>query len=494
MNYSPEQIYFNRIAWIETFLWVRSKNKKIVPFFLNQVQRVYMNRRTRRDLVFKARQHGITTLKLADYLHDTITNEGTHTKVVAHKREAAAKQLAALKLMFYRIPPEDRPRVSYDNKYEFIFPDLDSYITISPATEDTGRSETINNLLCTEVAFWKKGEETLSGLLESVPEGTGNITIESTPNGVGDVFYQMVQAAKEGRSEFRLHELPWWLNSEYKLPLKPGESLEPYTDNEIHLITTYGLKPEQIKWRRRKIQRLGPRKFAREYELGFLQSGRPVFDSNVINLWPKRAPVYEDIYWRIWEYPVPGERYAIGVDTSEGLPDGDRACAMCFKMSTWEQVAMIHGPLKPTVLASHVHRMATQYRQDQPYSVILGVERNNHGHAVLVKLVEWGTPGLYYFKPQNPGWDTNPATKWMMVDEGEEAVRTGILKIFDEATKGEFLAFEWKDNGSAGAPDGEGNHDDTVTAALVAWQMRKAQRWQIYEPPVSEGGNVRIIG
>lgn len=488
-----EQNFLDPVWYIENFLWIRSKNKRIVPFYLNPVQRHYMAHRTKRDIVLKGRQHGFSTLKLAEYLHDTITNEATHTKIVAHKREAAGKLLAALKLMFFRIPTEFRPRVRYDNKYEFTFPDLESQITIASATEDAGRSETINNLLATEVAFWPNAEETLSGLLEAVP-ASGNICIESTPNGVGDPFYAEVQKARAGQSEFKLHEYPWWANPEYRMPLRPGETLEPYSDEELNLIANYNLTPEQIKWRRAKIQRLGPRKFAREYECNFLQSGRPVFDATIIERWPKKEPIYRDNYLRVWERPKPGERYAIGVDTSEGLPDGDRACAQVFKMSTWEQVAILHGALKPQVLAVYVDRLAREYRQGQPYGVVLGVERNNHGHAVLVKLLEFETPGLYFYKPQHPGWDTNSATKFMMVDEAEEAVRQGFITVYDEATKGEMIAFEWKDDGSAGAPDGEGNYDDTVTALCIAWQMRKATPWQIWEPGGGEGGRALIIG
>jgi hypothetical protein len=487
-----EQDYLDPVWYIETFLWVRNKKKQIVPFKLNVVQRHYMARRTNRDLVLKGRQHGFSTLKLAEYLHDTITNVGTHTKIVAHKRDAAGKLLAALKLMFSRIPPQDRPRVQYDNKYEFTFPDLNSSITIAPATKDAGRSETINNLLATEVAFWADAEETLSGLLEAVPE-EGNICIESTPNGVGDKFYNMVQDARAGMSEWRLHEYPWWMNPEYRVRLEPGEKLE-YTEEEIRLIGAYNLTPEQIKWRRRKIQRLGKRKFAREYECNFLQSGRPVFDAEAIDSWSKKAPIYEDNYLRVWEWPKPGERYAMGVDTCEGLEDGDLACIKVFKMSTWEEVASLHGPLAPTVLAARVDKLARLYRQGERYGVIVGVERNNHGHAVLVKLVEWQTPGLYYFRPQRAGWDTNPATKPVMIDELEEAVRNGLITIYDEATKGEMRAYEWKDDGSAGAP--EGSHDDTVLATMVAWQMRKATPWNIWEPSDEDedGAQVTIIG
>jgi hypothetical protein len=247
-------------------------------------------------------------------------------------------------------------------------------------------------------------------------------------------------------------------------------------------MVTYKLTPAQMKWRRKKIARLGKRKFAREYECDFLQSGTPVFSAEAINNWPTKKTVYQDNYLRVWELPVKGERYALGVDTSEGLEDGDKACAQVLKMSTWEQVAVLHGALGPTVLAAKVDKLARQYRQGNPYGAIVGVERNNHGHAVLVKMVDFQTPGLFFHQPQRPGWDTNSATKFVMIDELEEGIRKGLLTVYDQATKGELLAYEWKPNGSAGAPDGEGNHDDTVVGTAIAWQMRKATAWQIWEP------------
>lgn len=491
-----EENLLDPVWYAETFFWIRSKRKEIVPFLLNPVQRHYMARRSRRDLVLKARQHGFSTLKLAEFLHDTITHEGVHTKIVAHKREAAARLLTALKLMFFRVPPEFRPAVRYDNKYEFTFPELESSISIASATEAAGRSETIHNLLATEVAFWHDAEDVLAGLLEAVPE-EGSICIESTPNGVGNWFWREVQKARAGESEFRLHEYPWWVNPEYRLPLAPGESLEPYSDDELRLIAAHGLAPEQIKWRRARIRRLGPRKFAQEYECDFVQSGRPVFDATAIRRWPQLEPIRREPYLLVFEEPKSDERYAIGVDTSEGLADGDRACAQVFRMSDWRQVAFLHGAIRPDRLAVLVDRLARHYRQGRQYGAILGVERQNHGHAVLQKLVELGTPGLYFYKPQRPGWDTNSATKFLMVDEAEEAIRSGFLVCHDPVTPGEALAFEWKDDGTAGAPDGEGNHDDTITALCIAWQMRKWSPHNVWDPgddgrPV--GGRVLVFG
>lgn len=455
--------------YTETFLYIRTKEKAVVPFILNPVQRLYAKQATRRDVILKGRQHGISTATLARFYHDTITNEGTNTKIITQKREAAEELLETVKLFYERTPPQFRPRVEYDSKYQFSFPDLHSQITIGSGVEGVGRSETIHNLHVTEIPWWKADpEDVMPGLLEAVPEGAGNVVIESTPGPVGDWFYQLVQQARRGESRFRLHELPWWLNPEYRMVLEPGEKLEP-DQEEAALVQAHGLTPEQIKWRRAKILDIGRRKFLQEYELDFASSGYAIFDADVIKRW--MLTVREPLPgwpegWRIFEPPQKGVKYVIGADVAEGLATGDYDAAQIVRRDTARVVGVLHGHWAPEVFAAKLSQAGLKYNY-----ALLAPERNNHGHVVILKLREWRYPQLAWWN-KKPGWETTPETKPVIIDGLAEAIRREWIEpLPDMGTLQELSAFLDLGRGKMGAAPGA--HDDLVMALAIALFVRK---------------------
>lgn len=528
MSLEAEFNILDHETYIEEFIWIKGKDKKIVPFFLNPVQKDFMKQKTLRDIVLKARQHGFTTLILADMYCDTIFNEATKTKIVAHDKTAAMELLENLKVMYNHTPPEMRPIVGNDNKYEFEFPELNSKITIGVSTHSgtTGRSETINNLLTTEVAFWRGAADTMTGLIEAVPQN-GRIVIESTPNGIGNYYHAEVLKARAGDSAFRLHEYGWWVNPEYQRPLIAGyiEAKSPeeaelalrerrliLDQEEADLQKKHGLTFEQINWRRWKIKQTPKkRKFYQENEMNFNQSGRPVFE--YIHLQPymqyglkHRKPIMETLFESYWEAPRDsGAKYLIGVDTSEGVEGGDFSAIKVGRVCDDYKIRTVYrfrARLKPSQLAEKCDQITRFFCKEGANLVVLGIERNNHGHAVLQKVVELETPGLYYFDSGRPGWDTNGTSKPIMINEYEEAIRDGHVEEYDEITLGELEAYEWKDSSRdmAGAPEGSGSdddfHDDTVTSSMVMYQMRKATRYHIWWPyDYDKGGpGATVIG
>ena len=95
----------------------------------------------------------------------------------------------------------------------------------------------------------------------------------------------------------------------------------------------------------------------------------------------------------------------------------------------------------------------------QQYPGIYGVERNNHGLAVILKLQELKTPGLYqerpvqtkpgdYVEPGKVGWTTSSVTKPLMIDELEEGLRTGGLGLRDVLALPELTFYQTKKDGS----------------------------------------------
>ena len=75
---------------------------------------------------------------------------------------------------------------------------LDSEYRVATAADcSAGRGTTIHHLHCSEVARWPHdAEETLTSLRAAVPQ-SGEVVIESTPNGAGGPFYEEWQRAEE---------------------------------------------------------------------------------------------------------------------------------------------------------------------------------------------------------------------------------------------------------------------------------------------------------
>ena len=120
-----------------------------------------------------------------------------------------------------------------------------------------------------EVAYWPHAIEHAKGIMQAVPNEPGTeIFIESTANGIGNYFHEQWQRAEAGQSDFLPIFIPWFWQPEYSR--KVDKDFKPL-DEEQHLIDQYGLKPEQLAWRRLKIEDLstggidGVKAFMQEY-------------------------------------------------------------------------------------------------------------------------------------------------------------------------------------------------------------------------------------
>ena len=489
------------IWFVETFMSIRSKNQNIVPFILNPIQKHYLRNRSfikrgrncgrgKRDVIVKARQHGITSAIVAEYLHDTITNEGTTTAIIGHDERAMINLLENVRIMIKSLEPHIVLSLGRDNDGEIFFDKLNSRMFIQTYRQMTSRSQTVHNLLLTEVAFWQYYDldNVLAGVTEAVPM-YGNIAIESTPNGIGGYFWDVIQSAKEGNSVYKNFDYPWFVNNEYRLPQAEWANLpeiirvktttpfdKQLDQNERMLISKWNLTPEQIMWRRYKMLSMNDmrisekgvkssRKFAQEYECEFHASGNTVFDSNYL------------IPTASYQKPVIEHRYVHGADTSEGVEDGDFSVLYTLDLGTGEVVNKIRGRYKPRDFAFAIHRIGMEY------GGLVGVENNNTGHAVLLKLADiygeemkfTGSDRLPYgiFYDRKLGWTTNENSRKIMLIELDEAFRVGSIKLAKEDEDGlkELLAFQYNVDMKEEAP--QGMHDDSVIALAIAWQMRK---------------------
>ena len=184
--------------YLENFCKIKGKTPGLIPFILNRAQTDLFNtlRKSNRVICLKARQIGFSTAITGYLYHKTITTPGTTTALIAHKADVATEFLDKVK-MFWRSTPEVmRPQIHFNSKYEMSFPALDSKIIVMSG-ENVGRGYTIHNALCSELAMWPAPEEQMLALENAVPEN-GQIIVESTPMGVGNLFHRMWAAKDNG--------------------------------------------------------------------------------------------------------------------------------------------------------------------------------------------------------------------------------------------------------------------------------------------------------
>ncbi len=456
----------------------------------------YYDHRTRRDIILKPRQLGFTTLICGLFFADTLLRPNTTSVIVAHDTDSSEKIFRIVQLFWERLPEAERRRVGeprFSNRREFLWPSINSHFFVGTAGALTfGRGQTINNLHCSEFAFWPKPEEALTALTEAVP-ADGRIVIESTANGMGNYFHDLWVEAKAGGNAFAPQFYVWFESPEYRMA---GEHLGDLSEEESQLKMMWGLDDDQIRWRRGKQRELRDR-FAQEYPESdvtcFLASGRCCFDVNALTTaqariaaeaGPEIAATLPDgdasisvapARLLVWKRPEKGRLYVIGADVGEGIAGGDASCACVLDKETGEQVAELHGRIPPERFGQLLHVLGWFYNM-----ATVAVERNNHGHSTLNTLRHaLRYPRLYYHVRYDRtgnsapmlGWPTDQATKPILVDDLAAAIAGGHLLVHSSGLIDECFTFVTTDSGSQEAQ--EGKHDDRVIAAGIAWQARK---------------------
>lgn len=305
----------------------------------------------------------------------------------------------------------------------------------------------VHNCLITELSFWEKAEEKMYALEASVPI-EGKIVIESTPESVGNLYHRMWVTDDNG---YEKKKYGWWWG---------------YSFEEKEII-------------RKRMN--NPIKFAQEYELEFLATGRPVFDVKVIkeqrkNIMEvgetrtieldgqlKEFTIYEQDGLTIYREPEPGGIYAVGADVSEGVEGGDYSVAIVWDRKTGEEVAMYRGLIAPDLFGEKLDKIGRYYN-----NALMVVEVNNHGLTTLTILKQKIYPSLY-FRPtkletvgtpfsDKIGWKTTKVTRPLLIDDFAQALRDGILTIRSKKLIDELMVFVYDDSNNM-VPQ-SGFHDD----------------------------------
>lgn len=443
--------------YLESFTKLKGKTPGLIPFILNEAQKDLFNALNEysRVIILKARQMGFSTAVTGYLYHKTITTPGTNTALIGYNSDLTAELLDKVKTFYRTTPDAIRPQIQYNSKYEISFPAIDSKILVLPSSENVGRGYTLHNVLLTELAFWDKAEEKMLAIENAVPQD-GKIIIESTPNAIGNLYHRMWSAD----NGYEKKQYGWWWG---------------YTEAEIDII-------------RRRIN--NPMRFAQEYSLEFLSSGRPVFPSDLIKRLRKsiykvgdkvkdeegvETIVSENEDGLVMYYPPrPDRTYVAGADVAEGVTGGDYSVVTIFDRASGEEVAFWRGYLPPDRFGNLLDKCGKLYN-----TALMVVEINNHGLTTVTALKNKMYPQIY-FRPvvkmdtmgvqmsDRMGFRTTKVTRPLMIDDLREALSDGSFKIHTEKTLDEMLTFTFDDGGNMVSQSSF--HDDCIFASAICLQ------------------------
>lgn len=509
----PEK--FRDFRWFaERFFSIRDRHGNIVPFKLNPLQVALNDAFIGRDDVLKARQGGCSTYVEMRMLHKALTNRNFRGIILAHEHRGALELIEMVDTAIKHMPDGLRPTLEIDTRQEIKFRENSSRILAATAKNpDIGRGGSINMLHCSEVAAWDNPVETLSAIRPSLPP-EAEIVRESTAKGAGSYWHQQWIAGKNGRSGYRTHFFNWSIEPSYTIG-EPKPDLDPdefedgrrqpfvLSDREREL----GLVEGQARWRRRMVTELKakfPQEYAEDDVTCFLTSGRSVFNNKHLarcyeilagmdargELVKRRV---EELGLSIYHELDPARRkiaeFVIGADPAEGIPDstddsavGDFCHAPVIEKISGVQVASIHGSWEPYEFAQVLDEVGRKYYSSYDTgAALLGVERNNHGAAVLSELHNHRHyPNLYWAQHFDArkqrfetklGWHTNQQSRPIMIDQLVKAIHKAYYQVRDPEMLAECLTFV---KNQQGRPEAQaGCHDDRVMSAAIAWQMRQ---------------------
>jgi len=219
-----------------------------------------------KDLVIlKPRQIGSTTINCAILYYLFYTSEEPISIVLlSHKLESSKEFLEKIKTFFNNMPNILRREIQVANKTQFSFTTGAEIRAMASTSKGGLRSFSANYILLSEYSFADDPQALKAAAIASV--NNGRIIQESTANHYGDAHHEDVLRAQKNQGNLKLLFFPWSHHSEYVRVVPKDFAI---TREERELSQKFNLSPEQLAWRRLKIEQMNNSlvSFQREYPL-----------------------------------------------------------------------------------------------------------------------------------------------------------------------------------------------------------------------------------
>lgn len=539
-----EEVQAKPYLLIEVAFYIVDKKRETVPFFLNEVQKDFINKletlgTNKPFFILKGRQQGFTSVITAIQLSFAIVRKNFSGFTMADRSDnTVAIFNDKARVVYDRLPDELKPSEKFNSRNELFFDKLNSSWRIATATNEAGRSRTLNFVHFSEVAFYECSLADLqAGIGEAITAGAIQV-YETTANGFNE--------AKDLWDSGSCHNIfyGWWRTAEYRSEeYHYLDTRDPWLIERKRVLEEMGLDREQIAWYCKKyVGYLDKNTIKQEYPItpteAFISSGDCVFDLESLNnqlarvagLQPIKKGYFsyrktaepivnsngeaEDVAWKIsgieWVdsrdgcisiheepqvktnhegYIVAKAPYVIGGDTAGSGED----------YFTGKVINNLTGATAATL---HKQRMDEDLYAEQMYCLgmyyheaLIGIETNYSRHPTRVLQKKYGYPNLYMRQRVDRlndkveevcGFETTTKTKPIIIGELVELMRDDPTIEVDVATLKEMTTFVKKDNGKQEAIDGA--HDDLVMAKAIAHfiSSQQTKKWIDTTPEESD--------
>lgn len=527
---------------IELLFIVVDKEQHTIPFFLNEVQKDFIDKLNQAIedyakglildigfIILKGRQQGFTTAITAYQLACIILNRNFQGFTIADEAsntEAIFQNKA--KYVYDNLPETVKPTEKFNNKRQLLFEKLNSTWSVDTATKNMGRSRTINFFHGSECAFWQYGiAVTQAGLGEAFTKNCIKI-YESTANGFND-FKKMWDLGSYINCFYE-----WWKTKEYRTNFESEDIKAEFLQNIENksewiysrlkwLKNVIKLEDEQLYWYYNKYDKYIDKDLIKqEYpctpEEAFLATGQCYFNKDKItqritevkSIKPLKKGFFtykeniltasngekyitltdiafkEDANGFIEIYEDVKERYPYVLSGDTAGEGSDFFTGQVINNITGKQVCKLRKKFDEIEYTKQMYCLGKHYNW-----ALIGIE-NNYSTYPTNKLDEMKYPNLFIREKEDEytnkkekrfGFKTTAITRPLVLANLQQIVLEEIDKIVDLDTLNEMIVFVKNEKGRPEAEQGE--HDDLVMALAIGYYIRSQQSFKLFpkEPP-----------
>lgn len=494
----------NNLYYIVNEAWQK------VPFRFNMIQsRIHREKRGKRNIMLKYRQWWVSTYKIVDLVDDTLWGWINHSNYfVTHRQDLLDEFFKKAKFTLDNIDESvrmmiEKPDISNSNELYF----KESNNSLRIGLDVRGRTPT--NVHISEFGrMTPEKQKELFLQFDSFREA--NVDIESTANGMWDVFYPLCINSKDWVWDFNL--LFYWFDVDDRNEADLPEWFEPTLEESKFIenyLSQYPIEKanRKIYWRRKKIENansLGEdwaKFFSQEnpitIEDAFVSSGAAVFD--MAQEYTIEKPIEEIEWFKI--FCEPEDNLSIWIDIAEGWVKWDFS-TISARCKDGRLAFQYKAKVSEIILAQKLDFMLTTYTKNQKKFMGIIIPENNVGLAFIneCKSYSWFQYVVKARKVDNAQDDnliqkywfrTTDTSKNLLIREYRWALFKKEITLSAELYA-EMKTYQYDKNNKANAV--EPNHDDLLMGDMIAcyglWHESMVVSYPVQE---IDEGNMTIV-